>query len=154
MKLFYIQILISIIFSYPQNAFNHPGIKEEKNEMNMTLIKEELKESKISEIFEERIFNLTYKMNEVIKNAVDFKEEISNKTEYEKEIINNMLEEIKILKKKYKRDIIFTYLIGALILFTFFILYYNDYIIIRRRNKDFAYHRPEQNQNSNQIDIE
>ena len=93
-------------------------------------------------------------MNEVIKNAVDFKEEISNKTEYEKEIINNMLEEIKILKQKYKRDIIFTYLIGALILFTFFILYYNDYIIIRRRNKDFAYQRPEQNQNSNQIDIE
>ena len=142
--------------NFKNNIYFNPYIKNEDNkeELNITLIQEEIKNSNLSNIIQDNIFNLTQKMNAVIKNALNIQEEIYSKAESDNAIIKNMLEEIEILKQRYKRNIIFSYILGALILLTLFIFYCSDSITTKKGSRDFGYQKPEQIQNNNQLDID
>ena len=65
-----------------------------------------------------------------------------------------MLTEIDILKTRYRKNMIFSYIIGTIIIVTFLIFYYTDHINRRRTRKYAGYKNPVQNENeNNQLDI-
>ena len=77
---------------------------------------------------------MNIQINNMINNTLYAQEQISKNSETEQEEIKEMLIEIKKLKKRYKRNMIFSYIIVSIILFTFFIFYCNDSLIYYKIN--------------------
>ena len=159
MKIFFIQLIISIHFSFQQNNINNitkdgiislEDIKKGINELNF-----ENAISNITKLFQNQLFNLTEKLNDLINKALENQELILNDSESERLLIKDMLSEINTLKKRYRKNVVFTYIIGIIILCTFFIFYYTDHLNRRKRKKYAGYKNPAQTEyESNQIDIE
>ena len=161
MKFFCVQILICILFSFQQNVLNDNDDfeDEEKVQIGVDYIKEN-KElnlddtvSKISKLFDYKINNMNIQINNIINNTLYTQEQISKNSEQEQEEVKEMLIEIKKLKQRYKRNMIFSYIIASIILFTFFIFYCND-SLKRKRKNNVKYKNLGQLSNENtQLDI-
>ena len=161
MKFFCFQILICILFSFQQNVLNDNDDfeDEEKVQIGVDYIKEN-KElnlddavSKISKLFDDKINNMNIQINNIINNTLYTQEQISKNSEQEQEEVKEMLIEIKKLKQRYKRNMIFSYIIASIILFTFFIFYCND-SLKRKRKNNVKYKNLGQLSNENtQLDI-
>ena len=65
----------------------------------------------MTETYENRLSNLSERINKLI----DFREMINRKQE-DKQIINGMINDIKLLKKEYKRNMNFTYMLFGVFL--------------------------------------
>ena len=136
MKFFYIQILIYIHFSFEQN-------EDDKTASNIT------------ELLNKKLINLKSQIINMINNKLNSQEQLFEKADSEQKIIKSMLTEINYLKKRYKRNMIFSYVIGSIILFTFFVFYCYDNLNKRKAKKMRGYKNPSQIQNENtQLDIE
>ena len=104
----------------------------------------------MTEIYENRLSNLSEKINQLL----DFKELINRKQE-DKQIINGMINDLKLLKKEYTRNLNFTFMLVGLFLFTNII--FSIYDCINKRNKKpnhQGYHKTTEEQDFNQISIE
>ena len=142
MKFIYVQLLICILFSFQQNILNDNDDFEDEEKVQIGL--DDIKEnkelnlddtvSKISKLFYDKIDNMNIQINNMINNTLYAQEQISKNSETEQEEIKEMLIEIKKLKKRYKRNMIFSYIIVSIILFTFFIFYCNDSLIYYKIN--------------------
>ena len=154
MKVFYFELIISILLSFQQN-YN----KEEQ--MKLDYIKKQINASNfenavfnITNLFQNQLINLTGKINDLIKSGLENQEQIIAKAESEQLLIRDMLSEINVLKKRYKRNMIISYVIGVIILCTFFIFCYSDHLNKRKTRKYAGYKNPVSDNENNQIDIE
>ena len=119
MKFIYVQLLICILFSFQQNNYNDNDDFEDEEKVQIGL--DDIKEnkelnlddavSKISKLFYDKIDNMNIQINNMINNTLYAQEQISKNSETEQEEIKEMLIEIKKLKKRYKRNMIFSYII-------------------------------------------
>ena len=142
MKIFYVQILIYIHFSLQQN-----------NDIKETNLDKAV--SNITELLKKKLINLSSQINNMINNTLNAQEQLFKNADSEKKLMRSMLKEIKTLKKRYKRNMIFSYVIGTIILFTFFVFYCCDNINKRKANKMKGYKNPSQTENENtQLDID
>ena len=80
------------------------------------------------------MFNLTSKINELINDTLYSKEQIL-KEEEEELFIKEILSEIDNLKKRYKKNKIFSYINGAVILITFILFYWKDHLNRSKRGR-------------------
>ena len=78
--------------------------------------------------YENELLNLTLKINNIINSSLDTQNEIIKRTESEKIIINSMLNDIKLLKQKYKQNMFHTYILGGIIIVTFLLFCIIDYL--------------------------
>ena len=90
MKFFYIQILIYIHFSFEQN-------EDDKTASNIT------------ELLNKKLINLKSQIINMINNKLNSQEQLFEKADSKQKIIKSMLTEINYLKKRYKRNMIFSY---------------------------------------------
>ena len=107
----------------------------------------------MTEIYENRLSNLS----ETINQLLDFKEMINRKQE-ENQIINGMINEIKLLKKEYKRNFNLTFILFGLficinIIFAIYDCINKNKIKATSNGYRRAYEEQYYNQN-NQISIE
>ena len=99
--------------------------------------------------------SLTGKINGLINDTLNEQDQIIKDAESEQITIKEMLNEINLLKKRYRRNMIFSYIIGIIILVTFIYFYWTDHLNRRRTRKYAGYKNPVQSENeNNQIDIE
>ena len=105
----------------------------------------------ISKVFNDKILDMSMQINNLINHTLDSQSELFKKAKLEQKDIKKMLKEIKKLKERYKRNVIFSYIIGSIILFTFFIFYWLNH----KKSKIIkGYKNPVQTQNeNNQLDI-
>ena len=105
----------------------------------------------ISKVFNDKILDMSMQINNLINHTLDSQSELFKKAKLEQKDIKKMLKEIKKLKERYKRNVIFSYIIGSIILFTFFIFY----CLNHKKSKIIkGYKNPVQSQNeNNQLDI-
>ena len=104
----------------------------------------------MTEIYENRLSNLSEKINQLL----DFKELINRKQE-DKQIINGMIKDLKLLKKEYTRNLNFTFMLFGLFLFINIIFSIYDYINKRNKKPNHqGYHKTTEEQDFNQISIE
>ena len=158
MKVFYFELIISFLFTFQQNNINNINKDDQKR---LEDIQKGLKDlnfenavSNISNLFQNKIFILTEKINNLINNTLAEQEQIIKDAESEQLVIKEMLTEIDILKTRYRKNMIFSYIIGTIIIVTFLIFYYTDHINRRRTRKYAGYKNPVQNENeNNQLDI-
>ena len=159
MKFFHVQIIICILFSIQQNLTNKNinNDEEEKVPIGQNDIKNiNLEEavSNISKLFNDKIYNMNMQINNLINNTLNTQGQLLNNSELEQQEIKEMLKEINKLKKRYKRNLIFSYAICSIILFTFFIFYCTDNLNNRNRKNLTGYKNPVQIKNENtQLDI-
>ena len=159
MKFFYVQIIICIFFSIQQNLTNKNinNDEEEKVPIGQNDIKNiNLEEavSNISKLFNDKIYNMNIQINNMINNTLNTQGQLLNNSVLEQQEIKEMLKEINKLKKRYKRNLIFSYAICSIILFTFFIFYCTDNLNNRNRKNLTGYKNPVQIKNENtQLDI-
>ena len=159
MKFFHVQIIICIFFSIQQNLTNKNinNDEEEKVPIGQNDIKNiNLEEavSNISKLFNDKIYNMNMQINNLINNTLNTQGQLLNNSELEQQEIKEMLKEINKLKKRYKRNLIFSYAICSIILFTFFIFYCTDNLNNRNRKNLTGYKNPVQIKNENtQLDI-
>ena len=159
MKFFHVQIIICILFSIQQNLTNKNinNNEEEKFPIGQNDIKNiNLEEavSNISKLFNDKIYNMNMQINNLINNTLNTQGQLLNNSELEQQEIKEMLKEINKLKKRYKRNLIFSYAICSIILFTFFIFYCTDNLNNRNRKNLTGYKNPVQIKNENtQLDI-
>ena len=159
MKFFHVQIIICILFSIQQNLtnMNLNNDEEEKVPIGQNDIKNiNLEEavSNISKLFNDKIYNMNMQINNLINNTLNTQGQLLNNSELEQQEIKEMLKEINKLKKRYKRNLIFSYAICSIILFTFFIFYCTDNLNNRNRKNLTGYKNPVQIKNENtQLDI-
>ena len=78
--------------------------------------------------YENELLNLTLKINNIINSSLDTQNEIIKRAESEKIIINSMLNDIKLLKQKYKQNMFHTYILGGIIIITFLLFCIIDYL--------------------------
>ena len=167
MKLFYVLIIIHIFFSLQQSPLQSqnkfPDIfKNNKEEVKIQIDPNDMKDidlnyaiSSISKLFNDEIFNISMEINNLINNTLIINSELSTNTESEKIEIKQMLNELDKLKKRYKRNIIFSYAIGSIILVTFFIIFCYDSINNKKRKYIRGYKNPSLTKNeNNQLDID
>ena len=69
--------------------------------------------------YENELLNLTLKINNIINTSLDTQNEIIKRAESEKLMINRMVNDIKLLKEKYKKNMNHTYIMGGIIVLTF-----------------------------------
>ena len=104
----------------------------------------------MTEIYENRLSNLS----ETINQLLDFKEMVNRKQE-ENQIINGMINDLRLLKKEYTRNLNFSFMLFGLFLFINIIFSIYDCI---NKNKKKAtnqgYRRATEDQGFNQISIE
>ena len=159
MKFFYVQMIICLFFSIQQNLPNKyiNNEEEEKVPIGQNDIKNiNLEEavSNISKLFNDKIYNMNIQINNMINNTLNTQGQLLNNSELEQQEIKEMLKEINKLKKRYKRNLIFSYAICSIILFTFFIFYCTDNLNNRNRKNLTGYKNPVQINNENtQLDI-
>ena len=167
MKLFYVLIIIHIFFSLQQNPFQSQKrfsdiFKNNKEEVKIQIDPNDIKDidlndaiSSISKLFNNEIFNISMEINNLINNTLSNNSELFTNNESEKKEIKQMLNELNKLKKKYKRNIIFSYAIGSIILVTFFIIFCYDSINNKKRKYIRGYKNPSLTKNeNNQLDID
>ena len=159
MKVFYLQLIISILFSLQQNLLDNINkdekikIEDIKNGINGLDFEDAV--TNISNLFEQQIFHLTAKINNLINDTLNQQEQIINKAESEQLLYKDILSEINVLKQRYRRNMIFSYIIGSIILFTFFVFYCTDNLRRRKQRKYIGYKNPVQAANdNNQLDLE
>ena len=159
MKFFHVQIIICIFFSIQQNLTNKNinNDEEEKVPIGQNDIKNiNLEEavSNISKLFNDKIYNMNMQINNLINNTLNTQGQLLNNSELEQKEIKEIIKEINKLKKRYKRNLIFSYAICSIILFTFFIFYCTDNLNNRNRKNLTGYKNPVQIKNENtQLDI-
>ena len=132
--------------------------KEEKkisNDDNKTLNEIDFLINNITEKFENQIYNLTIKINKMINSSLEAQNELIKKTRDEKILINGLLDDIKLLKERNKRNIEFTYIIGIIIFIIFFIFCIFDYLKkYRTTSSPSGYQKAlEEQKTINQLDI-
>ena len=94
-------------------------------------------------------------INNLINNTLSNNSELFTNNESEKKEIKQMLNELNKLKKRYKRNIIFSYANGSIILVTFFIIFCYDSINNKKRKYIRGYKNPSLTKNeNNQLDID
>ena len=162
MKVFYFELIISILFSFQQyNIYN--SINSNKDDQKrLEEIQRGLKDlnfekavSNITNLFKDQILSLTGKINGLINDTLKEQDQIISDAESEQITIKEMLTEINLLKKRYRRNMIFSYIIGIIILVTFIYFYCTDHLNRRRTRKYAGYKNPVQTENeNNQLDIE
>ena len=158
-KIFYVQIIIYILYSLEQNEKEIPEDKKTLDNIEKEIRKLNLDSaiSNISNLFQNQIISLTKQINDLINTTLNTQEQIFKNYDNDQIMIKDMLSQIKNLKKRYRRNMIFSYFIGCIILFTFFVFYCTDYLNGRKIKKYIGYKRATQEQNdisNNQIDIE
>ena len=136
MKIFYIQILLYIHFSFQQNK----DIKD----VNLDKVV-----SNITDLLKKKLINWSSQINNMINNTLNSQEQLFKNADSEQKLMKSMLEEINNLKKRYRRNMIFSYVIGTIILFTFFVFYCCDNINKRKAYKMRGYRNPSQIENEN-----
>ncbi len=158
MKIFLIQLIISVLFSLQQNPLdsipNDKQIKVEdiKNEIKNLNLESAI--SKISGLFQDQIFNLTEKINNLINSTLKEQDKIIDTAISEQIYVKDLLSEINSLKQRYRRNMIFSYILGSFILITFVAFYCNDCLKRRKENNFVGYKNPGQSRNANtQLDI-
>ena len=163
MKVFYYELIISVLFSFQQNNHIYNIINNNKDDQKrLEEIQRGLKDlnfekavSNITNLFKDQIFSLTGKINDLINDTLNEQDQIIKDAESEQITIKEMLNEINLLKKRYRRNMIFSYIIGIIILVTFIYFYWTDHLNRRRTRKYAGYKNPVQSENeNNQIDIE
>ena len=93
-------------------------------------------------------------INNLINYTLSNNNELLTNTESEKKEIKQMLNELNKLKKRYKRNIIFSYA-SSIILVTFFIIFCYDSINNKKRKYIRGYKNPSLTKNeNNQLDID
>ena len=132
--------------------------KEEKNNTQETtkiderrIYKEiDLLVNNISEKYENEIFNLTLKIDNIINASLGAQNEIIQKSKSEKIMINKMLNDIKLLKEKYNQNIIHTYILCGIIIAL--LLFFCVIDFLKKGNSSFipsGYHKTIEDQNNN-----
>ena len=141
MKFLSIQLIICIIFSVQENPIDFLGNIHKDDKIKLEDIQKALKVlnlenvvSNVSNLFHKNLFNLTYKINELINDTLYSKEQIL-KEEEEELFIKEILSEIDNLKKRYKKNKIFSYINGAVILITFILFYWKDHLNRSKRGR-------------------
>ena len=135
--------------------------KEENNKSNQYDEQKILSEidslvNNITTKYENELLNLTLKINNIINTSLDTQNEIINRAESEKIMINRMLNDIKLLKEKYKQNMNHTYIMGGIIIIVFLLFCIIDFL--KKDNRPTiapsGYNKAIEEQNSNnQISI-
>ena len=112
---------------------------------------------KITKTYESDLFNLTQRINSIISSTLNTQNEINKKAESEKITIENMLNEMRLLKEDYKKNMNYTYILCGIIFLIFIIFCFIDYL--RKDNQPIpipsGYHKTIEEQNvNNQLSIE
>ena len=134
--------------------------KEESNKSNQIEDSQILSEinsliNNITTKYENELLNLTVKINNIINTSLETQNEIINRAESEKIMIKRMLNDIKLLKEKYKQNMNHTYIMGGIIIITFILFCIIDFLKKDNRQATFSgYNKAIEGQNSNnQISI-
>ena len=112
------------------NSLSRKEEKKQNNQYDEIKVLNEI-DSLINNItgkYENELLNLTLKINNIINSSLDTQNEIIKRTESEKIIINSMLNDIKLLKQKYKQNMFHTYILGGIIIITFLLFCIIDYL--------------------------
>ena len=118
-------LIISIIFSVQDNKFNFLGNIHKEDQIKIIDIQNALNALNFENAFSnisKILSNLSLKINDLINSTLYSQEEILKEQE-EELFIKEMLSEIDYLKKRYKRNKIFSFIIITIILITFFYFY-------------------------------
>ena len=161
MKFLSIQLIICIIFSVQENQIDFLGNIHKDDKIKLEDIQKALKVlnlenvvSNVSNLFHKNLFNLTSKINELINDTLYSKEQII-KEEEEELFIKEILSEIDNLKKRYKKNKIFSYINGAVILITFILFYWKDHLNRSQRGRYIGLKNPASTDSeNNQLVIE
>ena len=149
-------LIISIIFSIQDNKFNFLGNIHKDDQIKIIDIQNALNalnfENAVSNI-SKILSNLSLKINDLINSTLYSREEILKEQE-EELFIKEMLSEIDYLKKRYKRNKIFSFIIITIILITFFYFYSNDHLTRTRRRRYYGYKNASIDNESNQLEIQ
>ena len=145
-KLNYILLFCFIVSSIEENLnnknkylikkkryFNSLSKKEENNKSNQYDEQKILSEidslvNNITTKYENELLNLTLKINNIINTSLDTQNEIIKRADSEKIMINKMLNDIKLLKEKYRKNIKHTYIMGGIIIITFLLFCIIDFL--------------------------
>ena len=151
-------ILTFMDFSLEENANEVKNINIDNKTINIKGLsrKEESSLNEVdsllknmNQIYENRLSNLNQKINQLL----DFKEMINKKQE-ETRIVNGLINDLKLLKREYSRNMNFTYILFGLFLCINII--FSIYDCINKSNikrSHHGYRRTNEEQN-NQISIE
>ena len=139
MKVFYYELIISVLFSFQQYNHIYNIINNNKDDQKrLEEIQRGLKDlnfekavSNITNLFKDQILSLTGKINDLINDTLNEQDQIIKDAESEQITIKEMLNEINLLKKRYRRNMIFSYIIGIIILVTFIYFYWTDHLNIK-----------------------
>ena len=149
-------LIISIIFSVQDNKFNFLDNIHKDDQIKIIDIQNALNalnfENAVSNI-SKILSNLSLKINDLINSTLYSREEILKEQE-EELFIKEMLSEIYYLKKRYKRNKIFSFIIITIILITFFYFYSNDHLTRTRRRRYYGYKNASIDNESNQLEIQ
>ena len=144
-NLIYILLFCFIVSSLEENLNNNKYIikkggflnslskKEENNKSNQydeqkILSEIDLLVNNITTKYENELLNLTLKINNIINSSLDTQNEIIKRADSEKIMINKMLNDIKLLKEKYRKNIKHTYIMGGIIIITFLLFCIIDFL--------------------------
>ena len=113
-----------------KNIINSLSKKQEKIQFDENKILYEIDSlvNNITEKYEKELINLTARINNIINSSLETQNEIIQRTNSEKVMLNNMLNDIKLLKERYKQNITHTYIMGFIILIVFLIFCILDFL--------------------------
>ena len=140
-----------------KNFINSLSKKQENIQFDENKILNEIDSlvNNITEKYEKELINLTSRINNIINSSLETQNEIIQRTNSEKVMLNNMLNDIKLLKERYKQNITHTYIMGFIILIVFLIFCILDFIKKKYQLVPSGYRKAVDEQNSsNQISIE
>ena len=140
-----------------KNIINSLSKKQEKIQFDENKILYEIDSlvNNITEKYEKELINLTARINNIINSSLETQNEIIQRTNSEKVMLNNMLNDIKLLKERYKQNITHTYIMGFIILIVFLIFCILDFLKKKYQFAPSGYRKAVEEQNSNnQISIE
>ena len=105
--------------------------------------------------YEKELLNLNKKINNIINSSLESQNEMIEKVKNERKVINNLLNEITLLKIRYKENQKYTYILIGIVFVIFLIFYFIDFL--KRDNfkgSPSGYHKADDGQNNNnQISI-
>ena len=155
---------------YGQNIFvNNNNISDKDNNSLLNQKEEKLTDeakilqelniliNNITIKYENKLLNLTNKINKILNYSLDKQNEIIQRANSEKQIINKMMSEINLLKEKYNRNKNITYILIIIIIIIFLFFSIMDYLS-NNYNPGYAlsgYHKANEGQkNNNQLSID
>ena len=172
----YFYLISSFIYiSLEENIFrknkfdNNNSISERNNDLLLSQKEEKLNDetkilqemnvfvNSITKKYENKLFNLTNKINNILNSSLEKQNEIIQRVNSENQVINKMLNEIKLLKEKYNRSRKHTYILIIIIIILFLFFSFMGYLT-NNYNQGYAisgYHKAnEGHKSNNQLSID